>query len=82
MQNCEFKKTTTLTENEEEFIDLVSKADEDGKIFIFNLLTCFVSGGDAFTKELETIPPQDRDGVRACVDKWISKKREEGAINE
>ena len=68
MQNNDL---STMTENEKDFLDLFSKADDEGKLFIANLLMCFVSGGDAFFKEFEAIPPQDRDGARACVNKWI-----------
>ena len=59
----------TLTKSEREFIQVYRDADEEGKLFIWDLLACFVSCGDAFIQEIQAVQG-DKAAMSAVVAKW------------
>lgn len=59
----------TLTKSEREFIQVYRDADEEGKLFIFDMLICAATCGEEFFKELQATP-QEPAALRAVVAKW------------
>ena len=59
----------TLTKSEREFIQVYRDADEEGKLFILDMLICAATCGEAFFKELQATP-QEPAALRAVVGKW------------
>lgn len=56
-----------------ELLKLYSEADERGKRFMFDLLTCFVKFGTPFIEEMQTyLDAKDKEAMFSCVDRWIA----------
>lgn len=65
----------TLTKSEREFIQAFRDADEEGKLFILDLLCCTVRFGEDFLKDMQTVQG-DRDAMIAVVSKWKAAAQE------
>ena len=64
-----------LTENEREFVKLFRESDEEGKLFMWDLLCCTGIFGEDFLKDMQTVQG-DRDAMIAVVSKWKATARE------
>lgn len=59
------------TEQELELMKLYAEADEVGRAFMFDLLTCFVACGKPFIEEMQTyLNAKDKEAIFACVKRW------------
>lgn len=58
-----------LSKIEREFLQFYRDADESGKLFIVDLVACFVNCGDAFIQEIQAVQG-DTAAMRAVVAKW------------
>ena len=65
----------TLTKSEREFIQVYRDADEEGKLFIFDMLICAATCGEDFLKDMQTVQG-DRDAMIAVVSKWKAAVQE------
>ena len=69
---------TTMTTNERKLIKFFREADEDGKMYILQMLTCFLVFGDDFITEMkELIDKSDKNGMKECVARWYARGCEE-----
>ena len=59
-----------MTPEQREFIQLYQEADKDTKMFLADLLLCFVGCGDDFIEEITAVKG-DAVAMRAVVDKWL-----------
>ena len=64
-----------LTASEEKFIQLLRESDEEGKLFLCDLLFCIALFGQDFLKDMQTVQG-DRDAMIMVVSKWKAKVQE------
>ena len=64
-----------LTASEEKFIRLFRESDEEGKLFMWDLLCCIGRFGEDFLKDMQTVQG-DRDAMIAVVSKWKATVQE------
>jgi hypothetical protein len=70
-----------MTETQKEMIQLWTEADEDGKAFIFDLLTVAVAIGEPFYTEMQTyLENKGTDAMRACVARYKALLREGATV--
>lgn len=70
-----------MTDTQKEMIQLCTEADEDGKAFIFDLLTVAVAIGEPFYTEMQTyLENKDTDAMRACVARYKALLREGATV--
>ena len=58
-----------LTKYDRELLQLYRDAGESGKLFIWDLLACFVCCGEDFIQEIQAVAG-DKEAMRAVVAKW------------
>ena len=68
-----------LTASEEKFIQLFRESDEEGKLFMLDLLCCTVSFGEDFLKDMQIVQG-DRDAMIAVVSKWKTTVQERQSL--
>lgn len=70
-----------MTDTQKEMIQLWTEADEDGKAFIFDLLTVAVAIGEPFYTEMQTyLENKDTDAMSACVARYKALLREGATV--
>ena len=61
-----------LTQTQTELIQLYNESDQDGKLFIFDMVLCAATYGEEFCKDLQATP-QEPVALKAAVAKWKDK---------
>ena len=64
-----------LTTSEEKFIQLFRESDEEGKLFMLDLLCCMALFGEDFLKDMQAVQG-DIDAMITVVSKWKAKVQE------
>jgi 5'-deoxynucleotidase YfbR-like HD superfamily hydrolase len=68
------------TAQEREFIQLYRDADEARKVYIMDLLCCFVYCGEEFMMEIQEAQAKGKEAILATVAKWKATIPAEVAI--
>ena len=64
---------TDLTANERELIQLFREVDEAGKMYIIQMLMCYLRfGADFYAEMKELLDRGDKKGMRECVSRWYA----------
>ena len=64
---------TDLTANEREFIQLFRESDGAGRIYIIQMLMCYLRfGADFYAEMKELLDRGDKEGMRECVSRWYA----------
>ncbi len=64
---------------EKELIQIYRDADDTGKALMWDLLRCFVYGGEDFIQEIRAVEG-DKEAMKAVIAKWAATVREGEAV--
>ena len=65
---------TNLTANDRMFIQLFRDADEEGKMYIIQVLICYLHFGADFYSEMKELQDKgDTDGMKECTARWYAR---------
>lgn len=65
---------TNLTTNDRMFIQLFRDADVEGKMYIIQVLICYLHFGTDFYAEMKELQDKgDTDGIKECIARWYAR---------